>query len=195
VAEFAAFDDVASPCERVGETPSGAVRRPSALLQKDQPRDVVGWTPPAFRPRWAVNRGREAWRFELVAIELGKQSFQLRGVSGGGVVLSRKVSRAKLFAVVGHRDGGPPQRALWGRRFQEAGCQMRLIHPRFVKAFVRGAKNDAVDAEAIYEAGGRPTMRFVPGKNDGSVQAVHRIRKRLVCHRTALINCSSSYSI
>lgn len=41
---------------------------------------------------------------------------------------------------------------------------MRLIHPRFVQPFVRGAKNDAIDAAAIFEAASRPTMRFVPVK-------------------------------
>ena len=67
---------------------------------------------------------------------------------------------------------------------------MRLIHPRFVKPFVRGAKNDAIDAEAIFEAASRPTMRFVPVKTivQQDLQAVHRIRDRLVCQRTALIN-------
>jgi transposase len=78
----------------------------------------------------------------------------------------------------------------WGRRFQEAGYQVRLIHPRFVKPFVRGAKNDAVDAEAIHDAASRPTMRFVPVKTlaQQDLQALHRVRERLVCQRTALIN-------
>jgi transposase len=47
---------------------------------------------------------------------------------------------------------------------QEAGFHVRLIHPRFVKPFVRGAKNDAVDAEGLFEAARRPTMRFAPVK-------------------------------
>jgi len=106
--------------------------------------------------------------FSVVAIDLGKQSFHLHGVSSEGVVLSRKVSRAKFFAAV--IELGPtniameacPSAHYWGRRFIEAGYQVRLIHPRFVKPFVRGAKNDAIDAEAIFDAASRPTMRFVP---------------------------------
>ena len=134
--------------------------------------------------------------FEMVAIDLGKLSFHLHGVSSDGVVLSRKVSRAKLFAVV--TELAPaiiameacPSAHYWGRRFQEAGRHVRLIHPRFVKPFVRGAKNDAIDAEAIFEAASRPTMRFVPVKTivQQDLQAVHRIRDRLICQRTALIN-------
>jgi transposase len=134
--------------------------------------------------------------FAMVAIDLGKQSFHLHSVSSDGVVLSRKVSRAKLFAAV--IELAPlsiameacPGAHYWGRRFQEAGCHVRLIHPRFVKPFVRGAKNDAVDAEAIFEAASRPTMRFVPVKTTAQqdLQAIHRVRERLVCQRTSLIN-------
>jgi hypothetical protein len=106
----------------------------------------------------------------LLAIDLGKQSFHLHGVYSGGVVLSRKVSRANLFAVVNELSPlsiameACPSAHYWGRRFQEAGGHVRLIHPRFVKPFVHGAKHDAFDAEAIFEAGRRPRMRFVPVK-------------------------------
>jgi transposase len=59
-----------------------------------------------------------------------------------------------------------------------------------VKPFVRGAKNDAVDAEAIFDAASRPTMRFVPVKTRAQqdLQALHRIRERLIVQRTSLIN-------
>jgi transposase len=134
--------------------------------------------------------------FDLVAIDLGKQSFHLHGVSSDGVVLSRKIGRANLFAAIS--ELAPTRIAMeacpsahhWGRRFQEAGYEVRLIHPRFVKPFVRGAKNDAIDAEAIFEAASRPTMRFVPVKTiaQQDLQSLHRVRERLVCHRTALIN-------
>ena len=134
--------------------------------------------------------------FELVAIDVGKSSFHLHAVSGDGVVLSRKVTRAKLSAAV--RELAPicvameacPGAHHWGRLFQDAGLRVLLIHPRFVKPFVRGAKNDAVDAEAIFEAASRPTMRFVPVKTAAQQdpQALHRVRQRLIRQRTALIN-------
>jgi transposase len=55
---------------------------------------------------------------------------------------------------------------------------------------VKGSKNDAADAEAIFEAAIRPTMRFVPVKSTGQqdIQLLHRARERLVRQRTALIN-------
>jgi len=46
------------------------------------------------------------------------------------------------------------------------------------------------DAEAIAEAVTRPTMRFVPIKDiaQQDLQALHRVRERLIGARTALIH-------
>ena len=67
---------------------------------------------------------------------------------------------------------------------------MRLIAAQFVKPFVKSNKNDFVDAEAIAEAVERKNMRFVPIKTDDQLdlQAIHRVRDRLVSRRTAVIN-------
>jgi transposase len=133
---------------------------------------------------------------ELLAIDLGKRSFHLYGIDSDGVIVSRKVGRAKLAEAVG--ELAPTVIAMeacasahyWARCWLTAGCQVRLINPRFVKAFVKGSKNDAVDAEAIFEAAMRPTMRFVPVKSTDQqdLQSLHRARDRLICQRTALIN-------
>ncbi|WP_191321545.1 IS110 family transposase [Camelimonas fluminis] len=132
----------------------------------------------------------------LLAIDLGKQSFHLHGIDTNGVIVSRKVSRTKLTEIV--NELAPETIAMeacasahhWGRLFTTAGREVRLINPRFVKPFVRGSKNDAVDAEAIYEAATRPTMRFVPVKSTDQqdLQSLHRIRERLIVQRTSLIN-------
>jgi transposase len=37
---------------------------------------------------------------QMLAIDLGKQSFHLHGIDADGVIVSRKVSRAKLAEVV-----------------------------------------------------------------------------------------------
>lgn len=62
--------------------------------------------------------------------------------------------------------------------------------PQFVKPFLKSNKNDYLDAEAIAEAVQRPTMRFVPAKSveQLDLQALHRVRERLVSRRTAVIN-------
>src|SRR5258705_12497576 len=61
---------------------------------------------------------------------------------------------------------------------------------KYVKPFLKSHKNDYRDAEAIAEAVQRPTMRFVPFKSDEQLdlQALHRVRSRLVGQRTAVIN-------
>lgn len=59
-----------------------------------------------------------------------------------------------------------------------------------MKPFVKSNKNDFLDAEAIAEAVGRKNMRFVPIKTDDQLdlQAIHRVRDRLISRRTAVIN-------
>ena len=51
-------------------------------------------------------------------------------------------------------------------------------------------KNDYCDAEAIAEAVERENMRFVPIKTEDQLdlQALHRVRERLVSRRTSVIN-------
>jgi transposase len=62
--------------------------------------------------------------------------------------------------------------------------------PQFVKPYVKSNKHDMADAEAIGEAVTRPTMRFVPIKAiaQQDLQALPRVRERLIKARTALIN-------
>jgi transposase len=55
---------------------------------------------------------------------------------------------------------------------------------------VKSPKHEARDAEAICEAVTRPIMRFVPSKRiePQDLQALHRLRERLMNARTALVN-------
>jgi len=65
-----------------------------------------------------------------------------------------------------------------------------VIHPKFVRPFVKTNKNDWNDAAAICEAAQRPTMRFVAAKSleQQDLLAIHRVRERLVGQRTGLRN-------
>lgn len=49
----------------------------------------------------------------------------------------------------------------WAREMAKLGHEVRLMRPQFVRSYVKSNKNDARDAEAICEAVGRPSMRFV----------------------------------
>jgi transposase len=72
---------------------------------------------------------------------------------------------------------------------------VKLIAAQFVKPFVKSNKNDFLDAEAIAEAVDRQNMRFVPIKTDDQLdlQAMHRVRHRLVAPRTSVINQLQSF--
>lgn len=132
----------------------------------------------------------------MLAIDLAKQSFHVYGITADGEVISRRVGRSRLMSMV--ETLAPAVIAMeacatahhWARAFISAGLEVRLINPRFVKPFARGAKNDAVDAEAIFDAASRPTMRFVPVKTieQQDLQSLHRVRDRLISQRTSLIN-------
>jgi transposase len=78
----------------------------------------------------------------------------------------------------------------WGRSISELGHDVRLIPPSYVKPYVKRQKNDTADAEAIAEAGSRPTMRFVAVKAEEQQarSMVFRTRDLLVRQRTQSIN-------
>jgi len=65
-----------------------------------------------------------------------------------------------------------------------------LMPARYVRPYSKGQKNDFRDAEAIAEAVQRPTMKFVATKtvDQLDLQAMHRVRERLVSQRTGIIN-------
>jgi transposase len=67
----------------------------------------------------------------------------------------------------------------WGRELEALGFEVKLIAARYVKAYVRGNKNDYNDALAIAEAVVRPEMRFVPVKapEQQDIQTLHRMRQ------------------
>ena len=132
-----------------------------------------------------------------IGIDIGKSWFHAVGFDDRGkIVLRRRCSRTELMrqlatvpkCVVAMEACCGAHHL--GRTFAAQGHEVRLIPPQYVKPFVKSHKNDLVDAEAIGEAVQRPTMRFVPLKtvDQLDLQAVHRVRARLVAHRAAVIN-------
>jgi len=132
-----------------------------------------------------------------VAIDLAKKIFHLVGAdSTGKIVWRKRLTRNALMPFMAQLPpvligieacGGAHDGA---RRFRAHGHDVKLLAPQFVKPFVKSNKNDMRDAEAIAEAVTRPTMRFVPIKeiDQQDIQALHRVRERLISERTALIN-------
>ena len=132
-----------------------------------------------------------------IGIDLGKTTFHLVALGERNKVLVRKkFSRAQLLAYTANL---PPSliglEACAGAHFlgsvlREQGHPVRLIPAQFVKPYRKTNKNDFIDAEAIAEAVTKQNMRFVQIKSQEQldIQAMHRVRDRLVQRRTALIN-------
>jgi len=72
----------------------------------------------------------------------------------------------------------------------ESTTSPEQVPPTYAKPFRQGHKNDFRDAHAVAEAVQRPITRFVPAKTNEQLdlQALHRVRSRLVSERTAMIN-------
>jgi len=132
-----------------------------------------------------------------IGLDLAKYVFEVHGVDQHGKIAVRKRLRrdavSRFFAnlapsLVGMEASNGAH--YWARVLTGLGHEVRLISPQFVTPYVKSNKNDRNDAEAICEAVGRPTMRFVPPKSADqlAVQAVHRIRRRLVTDRVKLAN-------
>jgi len=132
-----------------------------------------------------------------IGIDLGKTTFHLVALDRQGtVVVRKKFSRPQLLAYTANLPHSlTGMEACSGAHFlgaalRDQGHDVRLIPAQFVKPFVKSNKNDFIDAEAIAEAVTRKNMRFVPIKTNDQLdlQALHRVRDRLVQRRTAVIN-------
>jgi transposase len=132
-----------------------------------------------------------------VGIDLGKTVFHLVALGAAGTVLvRRKFSQRQLLTYTANMPTSLigleacSGAHFLGRELRKQGHDVRLIAAQFVKPFVKSNKNDFVDAEAIAEAVERKNMRFVPIKTDDQLdlQAIHRVRDRLIARRTAVIN-------
>src|SRR5947207_9627007 len=133
----------------------------------------------------------------VIGIDIGKNSFHVVGLNErGAIVLRQKWSRGQIEARLANM---PPcligMEACVGahhlsRKLKVLGHDPRLMPAKYVKAFLKGNKNDFRDAEAIAEAVQRPTMRFVATKTveQLDLQALHRVCSRLVSERTAIAN-------
>jgi transposase len=133
----------------------------------------------------------------VIGIDIGKNSFHVVGLDWrGAIVLRQKWSRGQ---VEGRLANLPPcligMEACVGahhlsRKLTSLGHDARLMPAKYVRPYSRGQKNDFRDAEAIAEAVQRPTMKFVATKTAEQLdlQALHRVRERLVSQRTGIIN-------
>lgn len=133
----------------------------------------------------------------IIGIDLAKHIFHAHGARADGSVAFRKrLTRSQVLPFLAEQPScviameACASAHEWGRAIQQLGHDVRLIPPSYVKPYVKRQKNDTADAEAIAEAGSRPTMRFVAVKSEEQQarSMVFRTRDLLVRQRTQLIN-------
>src|ERR1700691_2217851 len=83
------------------------------------------------------------------------------------------------------------------RKLASLGHLTRLMPAKYVRPYSKGQKNDFNDAEAIAEAVQSPTMKFMATKaaEQLKLQALHRVRSRLVSQRTRIINQTCAFML
>lgn len=133
----------------------------------------------------------------IVGVDTAKRVFQLYWVdTETGEEMNVRLSRKKFLrhfanhapCLVAMEACGGSQH--WARQLQALGHEVRILPAKTVRPFVRGNKNDAHDARAIWIAVQQPSLRTVAVKTEEQqgVLALHRMREQLVKFRTAQSN-------
>jgi hypothetical protein len=137
-----------------------------------------------------------------IGIDTGKNTLHLIGLDDkGAIVLREKIARGRIAArlanvprcLIGLEAGMATHYV--ARELSALGHDIKQVPPVYAKPFRQGHKNDFRDAYAVAEAVQRPSTRCVPVKTDNQLdlQALHRVRSRLVSDRTAVINQIRSF--
>lgn len=136
-----------------------------------------------------------------VGVDLAKRVIQVHAVDAHERMLTSRLLRREQFmpwcarlptgcVVVMEASSGAHH---WCRKLRALGIDARIVSAQLAAPYRqegRSGKNDANDAAAVCEAGGRPRMRFVPVKSveQQSMLCVHKLREGLKQERNACIN-------
>lgn len=132
-----------------------------------------------------------------VGLDLAKDVFHIVGLDAHGhEKMKMRLSRNRVLkhfanhpaCVIGMEACASSH--YFARALRRLGHEARLIPAQYVKAYVRGQKNDTNDARAIAEAVRAPSMRFVTVKTvaQQDVQSLIRLREGAINARTAAAN-------
>lgn len=140
-------------------------------------------------------------QFTTIAVDLSKSVFELALADDRHrIVARRRLSRvqfSRFLATV------KPARLVmeacstahyWSRMAVQHGHQVKLLHARYVRPYVRRNKTDSADAGALLQADQDRELKPVPVKNEHqqALQSLHRIRAQWDKSRTARINCAKA---
>ena len=133
----------------------------------------------------------------FIAVDLAKAVFQVSLADEQRRIFKRqRLTRPQFKRFLVHT---PPARLVmegcatahhWGRVASEHGHAVKLLHARYVRAYVRRNKTDAADADALIRADADPDIKPIPIKtqHQQALQSLHRIRAQWQSTRVARIN-------
>ena len=136
-------------------------------------------------------------QISVIGLDIAKTVFQVHGVNdAGAVVVAKSIGRKNVLiffskippCLIGIEACATAYH--WAREITKLGHAVKLMPPRYVKAYVKRGKTDASDAAAICEAVSRPSMTFVPIKSvkNQAVAMLHATRLLLIGQRTQAVN-------
>lgn len=132
-----------------------------------------------------------------VAVDLAKEVFEVAIADEHHRITQRlRLSRCDFALLV---DSLPVSRLVmeacssahyWARRFREAGHQVELLPPQYVRPYRRRNKTDRADAAALIQAARDREILPVAIKSEHqqAVMSLHRVRSQWMATRTARIN-------
>jgi transposase len=133
-----------------------------------------------------------------VAVDLAKVVFQLAVADVNWRVIEKhRLTRLQFERFFANRDvklvvmEACGSAHYWARQIRSQGIEVRLLPPRYIRAYVKRNKTDAADAAALLEAA--RCADIVPVKiksiEQQALQCLHRTREQWMRTRTARINC------
>ena len=132
-----------------------------------------------------------------VAVDLAKNVFELAVADEKWQVVERaRLTRAQFERWFNNRQVGLVVMEAcgsahhWGRVLRARGIEVKLLPPRYVRAYVKRSKTDAADAGALLEATRCGEIKPVAVKSveQQALQALHRTRSGWMAGRTSRIN-------
>ncbi len=125
-------------------------------------------------------------KYTPVGVDIAKHVIQIHFIDEhSGEVVDKQLRRHAFLAffsnrahcLIGMEACGGSQH--WARELEKQGHKVRLLQPRFVKAFLMGNKNDVMDTRAIWMAVQQPGKAIaVKTEEQQSVLVLHRIRRQ-----------------
>ncbi|MFN3239278.1 MAG: IS110 family transposase [Pseudomonadales bacterium] len=136
-----------------------------------------------------------------IGIDIAKSVFQLSVANQNGKIIQRNRFTRGQFERYLYKEAQSKlvmeacgTAHYWARVASSAGHEVTLLHPAYVKPYVRRNKTDAADADALVQASRDPELKPVATKSvdQQAMQSVHRIRQQLIDTRKQRINLARS---